>query len=115
MGACVVLPLLAPPCGATTSDALFVQIFRFLLQERIAHWRFQSASNSFSLVGTLAAGCRAGSFGEHRSAFPLQRGVMDLRVALTLAGPTAWNRRRVALIRGSIRFLPQECVARWWF
>ena len=60
----------------------------------MAHWRFQSASNSFPLVGTLAAGCRAGSFGERRAAFLLRRGVMDLRVALTLAGPTVWNREK---------------------
>lgn len=92
------------------------QMFRFLLRERMARKRLYSASTSCPLVGTLAAGCRAGNFGETRFAFLLWWGLVDLGAALSLAGPSMWNSEEMhRLISGIIRFLPRERMARWCF
>jgi hypothetical protein len=50
--------------------------------------RLYSASTSCPLVGTLAASCRAGNFGETVFAFLLWWGLVDLGATLSLAGPT---------------------------
>jgi hypothetical protein len=67
------------------------QIFRFLPRERTVRKRLYCASTSCPLVGTLAASCRAGNFGETVFAFLLWWGLVDLGAALPLAGPTMWN------------------------
>jgi hypothetical protein len=64
---------------------------RFLPRERMGRKRLYSASTSCPPVGTLAASCRAGNFGETIFVFLLWWGLADLGATLSLAGPTMWK------------------------